>query len=101
MKAFVEIIKKLWKILRDRNTRLPFLCPENPVCGSRSNNLKLNIKTKIMASSPITSGQIDGEKVESVTDYIFLVSRSLWTVTAAMKLKKTLGPLKGGKLWKT
>ena len=46
---------KLWKILRDRNTRPPYLCPENPVWGSRSNSLKLNIKTKIMASSPITS----------------------------------------------
>ena len=67
------------------------------MCGSRSNNLKLNIKTKIMASSPITSGQIDGEKVESVTDYIFLVSRSLWTVTAAMKLKKNSWSFEGRK----
>ena len=43
--------------------------------------------TKIMASGPITSWQIDGEKVEAVTDFIFLCSKSLWTVTAAMKLK--------------
>ena len=50
--------------------------------------LKLNIqKTNIMASSPITSWQIDGETMETVTDFIFLGSKSLWTVTAAMKLK--------------
>ena len=50
--------------------------------------LKLNIqKTKIMASSPITSWQIDGETMETVTDFIFLGSKSLQTVTAAMKLK--------------
>ena len=50
--------------------------------------LKLNIqKTKIMASSPITSWQIDGEKLEAMTQFIFLGSRSLWMVTAAMKLK--------------
>ena len=50
--------------------------------------LKLNIqKTKIMASSPITSWQIDGGKMETVTDFIFLGPKSLWTVTAAMNLK--------------
>ena len=51
--------------------------------------LKLNIqKTKIMASSPITSWQIDGETVETVTDFIFLGSKkSLQMVTVAMKLK--------------
>ena len=51
--------------------------------------LKLNIqKTNIMASGPITSWQIDGQRVEIVTDFIFLgSSKSLATVTAAMKLK--------------
>ena len=50
--------------------------------------LKLNIqKTKIMASSPITSWQIDGETMETVTDFIFLGSESLQMVTATMKLK--------------
>ena len=50
--------------------------------------LKLNIqKTKIMASSPITSWQIDGETVETVTDFNFLGSKALQMVTAAMKLK--------------
>ena len=51
-------------------------------------DLKLNIqKTKIMASSPITSWQIDGETMETVTDFIFLGSKSLQMVTAALKLK--------------
>ena len=51
--------------------------------------LKLNIqKTKIMASGPITSWKIDGETVETVSDFIFLgVPKSLQMVTAAMKLK--------------
>ena len=50
--------------------------------------LKLSIqKTKIMASSPITSWQIDGETVETVSDFIFWAPKSLQMVTAAMKLK--------------
>ena len=51
--------------------------------------LKLNIqKTKIMASGPITSWEIDGETVETVSDFIFGgVPKSLQMVTAAMKLK--------------
>ena len=52
--------------------------------------LKLNIqKTKIMASGPITSWQIDGETMETVTDFIFEAPESLQMVTAAMKLKET------------
>ena len=51
-------------------------------------DLKLNIqKTKIMASGSITSWPIDGETMETVTDFIFLDSKSLQTVTAATKLK--------------
>ena len=50
--------------------------------------LKLNIqKTKIMASVPITSWQKDGETIETVRDFNFLLSKSLQMVTAAMKLK--------------
>ena len=50
--------------------------------------LKLNIqKTKIMASGPITSWQIDGETVETVSDFIFGAPKSLQMVTAVMKLK--------------
>ena len=52
--------------------------------------LKLNIqKTKIMASSPMTSWQIDGETLKTVTDFIVLAPKSLQMVTAAMKLKDT------------
>ena len=51
-------------------------------------SLPLNIqKTKIMASSPISSWQIDGEIVETVTDFILGAPKSLEMVTAAMKLK--------------
>jgi len=50
--------------------------------------LKFNIqKMKIMASGPITSWEIDGETVETVSDFIFWVPKSLQMVTAAMKLK--------------
>ena len=50
--------------------------------------LKLNIqKMKIMASGPITSWQIDGETVETVSDFIFWAAKSLEMVTPAMKLK--------------
>ena len=50
--------------------------------------LKLNIqKTKIMASRPITSWEIDGETVETVSDFILGASKSLQMVTAATKLK--------------
>ena len=53
-------------------------------------SLKLKIeKTKIMASSPITSWEIDGETVETVTDFIFWAPKSLQLVIAAMKLKDT------------
>ena len=50
--------------------------------------LKLNIqKTKFMASGPITSWQIDGETVETVSDFIFGIPKSLQMVIVAMKLK--------------
>ena len=50
--------------------------------------LKLNIqKTKIVASSPITSWQIDGETVGTVADFVFLGPKSLQMVITAMKLK--------------
>ena len=55
---------------------------------SEKAGLKLNTdKTKIMVSGPITSWQIDRETMETVTDFIFLGSKSLQMVTAAMKLK--------------
>ena len=63
-------------------------------------SLKLNIKkTKIMASGPIISWQIDGETVETVAKFILGGSKSLQMVTAAMKLKDTYSL--EGKLWPT
>ena len=62
--------------------------------------LKLHIqKTKIMASGPITSWQIDGETVKTVTDFILGSPKSLQMVTAAMKLKDAYSL--EGKLWPT
>ena len=55
---------------------------------SEKAGLNLNIqKTKIMAFSPITSWQIDGESIETVTDFILGAPKSLQMVTAVMKLK--------------
>ena len=60
--------------------------------------LKLNIqKTKIMASGPITSWQIDGDTVETVADFIFWAPKSLQMVIAAVKLKDAYSL--EGKLW--
>ena len=65
---------------------------------SENIGLKLNIqKTKIMASSPITSWEIDGETVETVSYFTFWAPKSLQMVTAAMKLRHSLE----GKLWPT
>ena len=62
--------------------------------------LKRNIqKTKIIASSPITSWQIDGETMETVADFILGGSKSLQMVTAAMKLKDAYSL--EGNLWPT
>ena len=55
---------------------------------SEKGGLKLNIhKTKIMASGPITSWQLDGKTMDKVTDFIFGPPKSLQMVTAAMRLK--------------
>ena len=67
---------------------------------SEKAGLKLNIQEmKIMASSPITSWQIDGETVETVADFVFLGSKSLQMVAAAMKLKEAYSLEE--KLWPT
>ena len=67
---------------------------------SENVGLKLNIqKTKIMASSPITSWQIDEETMETVADFILGAPRSLQMVIAAMKLKDAYSL--EGKLWPT
>ena len=57
---------------------------------SKKVGLKLNIqKTKLMASGPITSWEIHGETVETLSDFIFWAPKSLQMVIAAMKLKDT------------
>ena len=62
--------------------------------------LKLNIeKTKMMVSGPITSWEIDGETMETATDFIFLVSKSLQMLIATMKLRDTC--FLEEKLWPT
>ena len=67
---------------------------------SENFGLKLNIqKTKIIASGPITLWEIDGETVETVSDFIFWAPKSLQMVTAAMKLKDAYSL--EGKLWPT
>ena len=67
---------------------------------SEKAGLKLNIqKTKIMASSPSTSLQTDGEKMETVADFIFLGSKITQTITVAMKLKDACSLEE--KLWQT
>ena len=67
---------------------------------SENVGLKLNIqKTKIMASGPLTSWQIDGETMETAADFFFLAPKSLQMVTAAMKLKDTYSLEE--KLWPT
>ena len=67
---------------------------------SKNAGLKLNVqKTKIMASGPITSWQIDGETMETVTDFILGAPKSLQMVTAATKLKDACSLEE--KLWPT
>ena len=67
---------------------------------SQKVGLKLNIqKTKIMASGPITSWEINGQRVETVSDFIFWAPKSLHVVIVAMKLKDTYSL--EGKLWPT
>ena len=67
---------------------------------SEKSGLKLKIqKTKIMISGPIRSGQVDGETMETMTDYFGGLKKSLQMVTAAMKLKDTYSLEE--KLWPT
>ena len=82
---------------KQRRTKEP---PDKGERGEWKNSLKRNIqKTKIMVSSAITSWLIDGEKVETATDFIFGAPKSLQIVTAAMKLKDSFSLEE--KLWQT
>ena len=73
MEESEEELKSLLKKVKEESERV----------GLKLNNQK----TKIMASGPITSWQTDGETMETVTDFIFLGSKSLQMVTVTMKLK--------------
>ena len=78
----MQMTTPLWQ-KEELKTLLMTVKKENEKVG-----LKLNIqKTKIMASVPITSWEIDGETVETVSDFILGAPKSLQIVTAAMKLK--------------
>ena len=73
MMAEIEELKNLLMKVKEENEKV---------------DLQQNIqKTKVMASCPITSWQIDGETMESMTNFFFGASKSLQMVTAAMKLK--------------
>jgi len=80
----MQMTPPLWqKVKRNLKSLLMKVKVESEKVG-----LKLNIqKTKIMASGPITSWEIDGETVETVSDLFFWAPKSLQMVTAAMKLK--------------
>ena len=83
--AGIKIVRRNINNLRYANDTILMAESEE---DSEKVGLKLNIqKTKIMASGPITSGEIDGETVETVSDFIFWASKSLQMVIAAMKLK--------------
>ena len=73
---------------KQRGTKEPLMKAKE----SEKAGLKFKVqKTKIMVSDPIPSWQLDGETMETVTDFIFWALKSLQMVTAAMK-QKTLGP---------
>ena len=91
----MQMAPPLWQKLKELKSLLRKVKEENEKVG-----LKLNIqKTKILASVPITSWQIDGEAVEAVADFIFWALKSLQMVIAAMKLKDAYSL--EGKLWPT
>ena len=78
-----QMTPPLWQKMKKLKSLLVKVKEESEKVG-----LKLNIqKTRIMASGPITSWEIDGETVETVSDFILGGSKSLQMVTAAMKLK--------------
>ena len=82
----MQMTPSLWQRVKKKLKSLLMKVKEE----SEKVGLKLNIqKTKIMASGPTTSWQIDGETVETVADFIFGAPKSLQMVTAAMKSKDT------------
>ena len=78
------IIPPLWQKAKKELKNLFMKVKEESEKGGLKHNIQ---KTKIMASGPITSWQIDGETIETVADFILGGSKSLQMVIAAMKLK--------------
>ena len=79
----MKMTPPLWQKVERKKSLLMKVKEESEKAG-----LKLNLqKTKIMASGPITSWEIEGETVETVSDFILGAPKSLQMVTAAMKLK--------------
>ena len=79
----MQMTPRLWQKAKRKKSLLMKVKEENEKAG-----LKLSIqKTKIMASGPIISWQIDGETMETVTAFIYWATKSLQMVTEAMKLK--------------
>ena len=89
-----------WEQKEKGTTRMRWLDGITDLMESEKGDLKINIqKTKIMASSPITSWEIDGETVEKVTDFIFLVSKITADGDCSHEFKRCL--LLERKLWPT
>ena len=81
----MQLIPPLWQKVKKKELKSLLMKVKEE---SEKIGLKLNIqKTKIMASGPVTSWQIDGQTVETVTDFILGAPKSLQIVIAAMKLK--------------
>ena len=86
----MQMTPPLWQKARGTNSLSMKMKEESEKAG-----LKLNFqKTKIMASGPITSWQIDGETMETVTDFIFLGSKITMDGDCSHKIKKTLAAWK-------
>ena len=83
---FLRIINEIYWMIKHKALHIPYSC----LIFYNKVGLKLNIqKTKIMASGSITSWEIDGETVETVSDLIFGLQNHCKMVTAAMKLQDT------------
>ena len=81
----MQMTPPLWQKVKRKKSLLMKVKEESENVG-----LMLNIqKTKVMASGPITSWEIDGDTVETVSDFVFWAPKSLQMVTVAMKLKDT------------
>ena len=96
---YADVAAAITTLMGESKEKLKSLLRKVKVENEKS-GLKLSIqKTKIIASGPITSWQIDGETMQTVTDFISWTPKSVQMVTSAMKLKDTYSLEE--KLWKT